>query len=1000
MFDQPARGRSRHVGPASWRFSLRWHVGTIFVCLLLASLLTTSTYSIVQSRRIIENASSSVYKGIQRSVVQQIDQISAPARAVADLMALDDIVVAQDFDTRLQSVGFLRAALAQSSNISAAYVGYQNGDFFIMRKVTADAQRTSFGAPADTAYIVQAIERKAGAPRENIMLFFDASLREIGRAANASYDLDPRQRDWFKLAAASAGTIETDPYVFYATKEVGTTFARRSPDGQAVVGVDLTLKDISQALAELSPTPSAELLLFTMDGRVVASNRPDSLPLAATADSQTRLRTLGELDHRALWASSGAAPSNRDQAFFTVRLDDRDWRVSIDHIASIGDLPSYLGIAIPRDELLSDVDRMQRTLMWVSAAILALALIVAWLLARRVSRPLRKLADQTRAIEDFDFSDAPEIRSRILEVHELSNAMQAMRTTIRRFLEIGRALATESDFAPLLDRILAEMINVASATGGIFYLREEKEDYLKRELVRTRNGPASLDIPGAHQRIAMNDDSTVIGVVAQQHTLIHRRVKRDGLTPAGEAVVSHLGLASAEFESIAIPLLDRRGEVLGAILLLMEPATDTTEDAASKRLLALITAIAGSAAIAMENSRLLLAQKRLLDALIKLVAGSIDAKSPYTGGHCQRVPVLAHMLAEAACRESEGPFAGFALDAEQWEALRIGSWLHDCGKITTPEYVVDKATKLETIYNRIHEVRNRFELVKCQFEIAALRAHLAGQDLSETERALASFNAEIDADFAFVAECNIGDEFMAPERVERLKRVAQRTWVRTLDDRLGLSYEEQRRAEREKAPTLPMIERLLDDKPAHVVFHDSTEAVAADNPWGFKLRVPAHKYNMGELYNLSVGRGTLTDEERYKINDHIVQTIIMLESLPFPRQLSAVPEIAGGHHERMDGNGYPRRLMAGEMSVLARIMAVADVFEALTAGDRPYKKAKSLSESIRILGSFKKNRHLDPDLVDLFLRAGVWKEYAHRFLGAEQIDQPDIEAVLAIRPAA
>ena len=416
--------------------------------------------------------------------------------------------------------------------------------------------------------------------------------------------------------------------------------------------------------------------------------------------------------------------------------------------------------------------------------------------------------------------------------------------------------------------------------------------------------------------------------------------------------------------------------------------------------MALISAIAGSAAIAMENAHLLMAQKRLLDALIKLIAGSIDAKSHYTGGHCQRVPWLAHMLAEAACRESEGPFAGFELDPEQWEALRIGSWLHDCGKITTPEYVVDKATKLETINNRIHEIRTRFEVAKREFEIAQLRDRLAGQDLSATERVLAVFNAEIDADFAFVAECNIGGEFMVPERVERLKRVAQRTWIRTLDDRLGLSQEELHRADREPAPALPVVERLLADKPEQIVSREPSDMMLEDNAWGFKLRVPTHKYNMGELYNLSVGRGTLTEEERYKINDHIAQTIIMLESLPFPRQLSTVPEIAGGHHERMDGNGYPRRLMAANMSVLARIMAIADVFEALTAGDRPYKKAKSLSESIRILGSFKKDGHLDPNLVDLFLQSGVWKEYAHGFLQAEQIDQPDIDAVLAIHPVA
>ena len=556
MFDSLLSKRSRRDGHAIRRFPLRLHVSIIFAGLIFVSLLSTSTYSIVQTRRIIENASSRVYKGILRSVVQQINQISGPARAVVDLMALDDIVTAPDAAARLRRIGSLRAALAQGAYVSAIYVGYRNGDFFIMRKGTEEAVRASFGAPAGTAYIVQAIDRKPDGSRDNLMIFFDATLREIKSAPDTSYDLDPRQRDWFKHATASAETVETDPYVFYATKEIGTTVARRSPDGQAVVGVDLTLKDISTALAELSPTRSAELVLFTADRKVVASNWPDSLPAAATADTQARLRSLSELDHHALWTPPSDEPSGRDKLSFTALADDRDWRVSINRIGSIGELPSYLGIAIPKDELLSDADRIQRTLILVSVAILIISLMAAWLLARRVSRPLRTLADQTRAIVSFDFSDASVIRSRIVEVHELSSAMQSMRATIRRFLEIGRALATESDFAPLLDRMLAEMIDVAQATGGLFYLREEKEDYLRRELVRTRNGPASVEISGARDRIAMDDQSTLVGAIARERVLTHRRMKRADLEPAAAAVASHIGVVSDEVEVIVVPLLD------------------------------------------------------------------------------------------------------------------------------------------------------------------------------------------------------------------------------------------------------------------------------------------------------------------------------------------------------------------------------------------------------------------------------------------------------------
>jgi len=257
-----------------------------------------------------------------------------------------------------------------------------------------------------------------------------------------------------------------------------------------------------------------------------------------------------------------------------------------------------------------------------------------------------------------------------------------------------------------------------------------------------------------------------------------------------------------------------------------------------------------------------------------------------------------------------------------------------------------------------------------------------------------NLNAELvslDDDFVFVAECNEGGEFMASERLERLRGIAQRTWLRTLDDRLGISWEERQRKERTEPADLPVEEKLIDDKPEHLIERSDAERMPDDNPWGFRLDVPEYQYNRGELYNLEVARGTLSAEERFKINDHVVQTIIMLNKLPYPKHLREVPEIAGGHHETMDGKGYPKRLRGDETSVAARIMAIADIFEALTASDRPYKKAKTLSESIRILSFMEKDSHIDSDLFALFLKSGVWKAYADKFLEPEQIDDVNID---------
>jgi hypothetical protein len=387
-------------------------------------------------------------------------------------------------------------------------------------------------------------------------------------------------------------------------------------------------------------------------------------------------------------------------------------------------------------------------------------------------------------------------------------------------------------------------------------------------------------------------------------------------------------------------------------------------------------------------------QEALLNSFIKLIAGAIDSKSPYTGSHCQRVPEITRMLARAACASDEPPFDDFDMTDKEWEALDIASWLHDCGKVTTPEYVVDKATKLETIYDRIHEIRMRFEVLKRDAEIMYWQQLAEGGNKEALQQSLSARLQQLDNDFAFIAECNEGGEFMDDEKIERLNRIAQQTWKRTLDDRIGISWEEANRKSKTGKQPLPVTEHLLADKPEHIIERQERDRIPADNPWGFKLDVPENKYNRGELYNLSVSKGTLSAEERYKINDHMTQTIIMLEQLPYPKHLRDVPKIAGCHHETMDGKGYPKRLTRDDMSLTARMMAIADIFEALTASDRPYKKAKTLSEAIRIMSFMRNDNHIDPDLFKLFLTSGVYKKYAERFLDPEQIDNIDINDYL------
>jgi HD-GYP domain-containing protein (c-di-GMP phosphodiesterase class II) len=383
------------------------------------------------------------------------------------------------------------------------------------------------------------------------------------------------------------------------------------------------------------------------------------------------------------------------------------------------------------------------------------------------------------------------------------------------------------------------------------------------------------------------------------------------------------------------------------------------------------------------------AQRELMDSFIRLIAQAIDDKSAYTGGHCERVPELAMMLARHASDSDAPAFSEFSLDTEdQWREYRIAAWLHDCGKITTPEHIVDKGSKLETIYNRIHEVRMRFEVLWRDADVAyweQLATHPDQQVRLAAQRN--NLQCKLQEDYQFVAQCNVGGEFLDEGSLARLKQIAGKTWTRHFDDRIGLSPIEELRLKGDGTPA-PATESLLADKSEHII--ERTRATDYDPKLGINMEVPVHLYNQGELYNLSIARGTLTDEDRFKINEHMISTIRMLESLPFPDELKNVPRYASTHHETMKGSGYPRRLPGEALSIPERILAIADIFEALTAVDRPYKKAKPVSEAIDILHKMADDNHIDRDCFELFLKERVYMEYAAQYLAIEQIDEVDI----------
>jgi HD-GYP domain-containing protein (c-di-GMP phosphodiesterase class II) len=403
------------------------------------------------------------------------------------------------------------------------------------------------------------------------------------------------------------------------------------------------------------------------------------------------------------------------------------------------------------------------------------------------------------------------------------------------------------------------------------------------------------------------------------------------------------GYRSTSF--LTVPLKNHENELIGVLQLInaKDPATGETRPFSGEDQ-QLAESLASQAAIAMTNQRLIANLKQLFEAFIQSIASAIDEKSPYTGGHCYRVPVLAEMLGQCAAESDYGSLKDFSLTDDEMYELKISAWLHDCGKVTTPTEVVDKSTKLEKIFDRVHMVDTRFEVLKRDAEIACLKQTLAA--MKENTKAQAAKLARVfedqleetlkslDSDRDFIRECNVGGEFMSDERKNRVSQISQYRWR---------------------------------------------------SPAGIETNLLSDE----EVYNLHISRGTINKEERAIINNHVVATLKMLKALPFPKNLSRVPEIAGSHHETMIGTGYPNGLKGDEMSVQARIMAIADVFEALTARDRPYKAGKTLSQSLKILGFMKKDQHIDPELFQIFIDKQIYLDYAKRYLDPEQIDTVD-----------
>lgn len=527
---------------------------------------------------------------------------------------------------------------------------------------------------------------------------------------------------------------------------------------------------------------------------------------------------------------------------------------------------------------------------------------------------------------------------------------------IERFSEIGLALSREKDMPKILEMIIDEARRITNADGGTLYMMIDEGTRLQFEIMQTVSknirfgGTAPDPVPEFIYPIKLYNPETgepnyhmVAAYVALTGETVNLEDAYDaeGFDLSGtKAFDKKNNYRSKSF--LTVPLKNHLDEIIGVIQMLNALDPETNEIISfSKDKQTLVESICSQAAVAITNKQLIQQLEDLFESFIQVIASAIDAKSPYTAGHCQRIPIITKMLAEAVNKTDEGPCADVHFEDNEMRELWISAWLHDTGKVATPVHVVDKSTKLETLYDRIFNVNQRFEILKRDEEIRYLKKRLKlerGGKPDEGRKLKRQFNQRIDQlndDRKFLQKVNIGGEFMSEDKKDRVKKIASYKWKSNSETK-----------------------NFLPDE---------------------------------EVYNLSISRGTLTPEERKIINDHTVVTIDMLEKLPWPKNLKHVPLYAAAHHEKPDGTGYPRGLSAKELPIQPRIMAIADIFEALTARDRPYKKGRTLSETIKIMTFMRNDYEIDPDLFDIFLKEKVYEEYALKYLPPDKIDEVKVE---------
>lgn len=930
---------------AKRRYALSIHITSIFVMIsfVLGGGLIAIGYQ--HSQKLIEHSARQISIQHSHKLESVFQHTISPILTTLDLMATSSLSSYPPESGKLNIwTDSIQMIFDRNPNLTGLFYGSHDGSFTQFRPMN---ERISpiFRAPPSTKLLINYYK----ANRDSTFHYIGNGIHLIEKQQNNESRYDPRTRPWYLNASPDGKIGLSEPYLFYFLDEIGVTLSRMSLDGNNVVAADFTLNSLSQQLRQLATSRESKLAIFDIHGQLLAQHNMKNSEQADTSLSDTIFAPYLQ--------------SSLIQGYYTdVDFDDQQWLVAINPVNLTDKVQLLLAEATPKKVLMAELITLRNEQIMAAILMVVLSFSVIWYAALKITRPLNKLTELTKNVRSFNFRKIRYPESVIKEVNKLSESVQLMEHTLFDLLKLLRETAKQNDFG-VLSKTICQQTYIITKAETIVLLT--KEDHEKQFSVVTDHCiiPLKLDI-----NQLLNDTPWIRSKLTQGDEIVLTR-DDNSIKPLLDQFYNS--------ELYLFPMMNREKDLIGILSI----GYERNDDLSRKDKHAYLRELLGFAEIAKDNIAQMQKRKAMFNSFIELIASAIDTKSPYTGGHCQRVPIISELLVKAA-DEDTFYFPDFSMNKHKWEELHFAAWLHDSGKVTTPEFIVDKATKLETIYDRIHEIRMRFELLKSEAEMNYYRELYQGGNKEFLKSRLDNIHRQIDDDFAFIARCNQGLEELTEDDLLRLDELSNITWTRTIDDTLGVSWVEKERSA--SSQQLPVKESLLSDKEIHKIPWE--EGFNPKETWQeqFNLSPTNLQYHKGELYNLKISYGTLNQEERFIINDHIIQTITMLDKLPYPEHLKSVPDIAGSHHERMDGKGYPRGLKAGQLSIQARAIAIADIFEALTSSDRPYKKTHTIDQAFEIMTQLATSGHIDPKLYLLFLKKTIDKVYSDDYMEKQQ----------------